>query len=110
MDQTDHSVLPPQLRALPVLDSSKVDGHKLSAPGCDVLFVTGAAGTYLPHHTHDTDNVTLIVSGEVSVAANGAESRYRSGEWYHTDPGESHAIRFEADTLQVELRFAPGGG
>jgi hypothetical protein len=35
-------------------------------------------------------------------------ARYRSGDWYHTDPGERHAIQFEADTVEIELRFATG--
>ncbi|NIK61459.1 cupin domain-containing protein [Kribbella shirazensis] len=98
------SALPAVIRALPAA-SSVVTAHKLKAAGCDVLFVAAAAGTELPRHDHDTQNATVIISGGMVLVTDQGERRYGPGEWYQTRPGEMHALRFDADTVQIELRF-----
>jgi quercetin dioxygenase-like cupin family protein len=71
-----------------------------------VLFVVGPAGSSVPPHVHDTDNVTVVVSGETEVSTEaGGVRRYGPGEWYETRANEQHGIRFDCDTVQVELRF-----
>jgi hypothetical protein len=56
---------------------------------------------------HDTDNATVVVSGStVLTTEHGGEQRFGPGEWYETSAFEEHAVRFEVDTVQVELRFA----
>jgi quercetin dioxygenase-like cupin family protein len=97
--------LPGRIKALPKRPGL-IEAFTLAAEGCDVLFVEGSAGEALPSHTHDTDNVTAILSGEVSVTVHGQERRYGPGEWYETAALEPHAVRFDADTVQIELRFA----
>jgi quercetin dioxygenase-like cupin family protein len=98
-------VLPAAIRALPLADG-QFPIHRLAAPGCDVLFVTAPAGADLPAHQHDTENATVIVSGDMVVTTDDGEHRYGPGDWYQTSPGQTHAIRFVADTVQIELRFA----
>jgi quercetin dioxygenase-like cupin family protein len=103
------SPFPPRIAALPT-HQGRVDAFKLAADGCDVLFVEAPAGTSLPSHTHDTDNATLIVSGEAIITIDGDERRYGSGTWYTTSAGEPHAVRFDVDTVHVEWRFLPNDG
>jgi hypothetical protein len=43
----------------------------------------------------------------VLISEDGEEQRFGPGDWYQTNPGQTHAIRFEADTVQIELRFDP---
>lgn len=99
------TAFPALIRDLPTTDAV-VPVHRLKASGCDVLFVAAAGGTELPRHDHDTENTTVIISGEMTLITDRGEERYQSGEWYQTRPGEMHAIRFDADTVQIELRFA----
>jgi quercetin dioxygenase-like cupin family protein len=98
------SQLPARIRQLP-RKGGDVPRYTLSAPGCDVLFVVGPAGAAVPPHVHDTDNVTVVVSGETVVTTDTGERRCGPGEWYATTAHEEHSVRFECDTLQVELRF-----
>jgi hypothetical protein len=50
-------------------------------------------------------NATVIISGETVIFTDDGEQRCGPGEWYQTRAGEMHAIRFDADTVQIELRF-----
>ncbi len=102
----DLSSFPPRVLALP-RHEAMVPAVKLAADGCDVLFVDAPAGTALPSHTHDTDNATLIVSGEAIVTVDGEEHRYGAGTWYETRANQPHAVRFDVDTPHIEFRFRP---
>jgi quercetin dioxygenase-like cupin family protein len=99
------STLPERIRQLP-RQGAEVPGYRISAPGCDVLFVAAAAGSGVPPHVHETDNVTVIVSGAAVVTTDAGERRYGAGQWYQTSANEEHSVRFDRDTVQVELRFA----
>jgi hypothetical protein len=52
---------------------------------------------------------TLRVSGETIVTVDGEEQRYGPGTWYETSANQPHAVRFDVDTTQVELRFLADG-
>lgn len=99
------SPLPARIRALPTMPGHLDDAFRLAADGCDVLFVHAPAGASIPAHTHDSDNLSVVVSGEMIVTVDGEDRTYRPGQWYETAAGQPHAVRFEADTVQVELRF-----
>jgi len=103
---TQTSPLPERIRALPKSPGNIEDAYRLAADGCDVLFVHAPAGTAIGMHTHDTHNVSVIISGAVTVTVDGEERTFRPGQWYETAAGEPHAVRFDADTVQVELRFS----
>lgn len=98
------SALPESIRALPV-SGETIQARRLRAAGCEVLFVTAPAGAELPSHDHDTDNATVIIAGGMVLITDSGEQHIGPGQWYTTGPGEAHALRFEADTLQIELRF-----
>lgn len=98
-------LLPELIRALP-RRGTVVPAHCLDAPGCEVLFATAIAGARLPTHTHETDNVTVVVSGATVLTTADGERRVGPGEWYATRAREPHGVRFDVDTVQIELRFA----
>ena len=98
----DH--FPPQIRNLPAFQGP-FDAHQLSGESCDVLFATYPAGTDIPPHRHDTDNVGVITGGELILTMNGDTTRYKVGEWYHVPAGAEHAARFESETTEIEFWF-----
>ena len=59
---------PKLLRDLPPFDGP-FDAFKLEAKDCDVLFASYPAGTVVPPHSHDTDNVGVITQGELILTA-----------------------------------------
>ena len=103
MDRADF--LPPRIRDLPDFDGP-FDAFRLAADGAEVLFATYPAGTAIDPHDHPTDNVGVIIRGELILTMGGEESRYGPGDWYHVPPGTSHAARFDQDTAEIELWFS----
>ncbi len=96
---------PKQLQALPKFGGS-FDAFKLAAKDCDVLFASYPAGTVIPPHRHETDNVGVITQGELILIVDGQETRYRVGEWYQVPAQATHAARFEEVTSEIEFWFA----
>jgi quercetin dioxygenase-like cupin family protein len=103
MDRSEF--LPARIRALPEFEGP-FDAFRLTAEGADVLFATYPAGTVIEPHQHDTENVGVIIRGELILSVAGEESRYRPGDWYHLPPGTEHAARFDHDTAEVEFWFS----
>lgn len=97
--------LPERIRALPEFDGP-FDAYRLTAAGADVLFATYPAGTAIDPHTHDTDNVGVIIRGELILSVAGRDSRYGPGDWYHLPPGTEHSARFDQDTAEIEFWFS----
>jgi quercetin dioxygenase-like cupin family protein len=95
---------PQQLQALPKFDGP-FDAFKLEAKDCDVLFASYPAGTTIPPHTHDTDNVGVITQGELVLIIDGLETRYKAGDWYHVPANITHAARFDETTSEIEFWF-----
>ena len=95
---------PQLLRGLPAFDGP-FDAFKLEAKDCDVLFASYPKGTVIPPHTHDTENVGVITQGELILVADGKETRYRAGEWFHVPAKGVHAARFEVETSEIEFGF-----
>jgi hypothetical protein len=106
-----HDGLPARITALPEhTGRPPIVSHRLAAPGCDVLFIFAPAGATVPMHDHDTDNVTVVVRGETIVSGTGGTLRCGPGQWYETAAAEAHAVHFDVDTVQIELRFATASG
>ena len=95
---------PDLLRSLPAFDGP-FDAFKLEARNCDVLFASYPAGTNIPPHSHETENVGVITQGELILVMNGTETRYRAGDWYHVPARATHAARFELETSEIEFWF-----
>jgi len=86
--------------------SQRFQAFRLRAEGCDVLFGTYPAGTRIEPHSHDTDNWGVITKGEMVIAANGVETRYRPGDWYHIAARAEHSAYCDTDTEEIEFWFA----
>ena len=95
---------PDIIRALPDFDG-QFDAHKLVAEGCEVLFASYPAGTFIDTHTHSTRNVGVITEGELILTKGSEETRYGPGDWYHVDANEEHAARFDVATSEIEFWF-----
>ena len=95
---------PQQLRALPKFDGP-FDAYKLAAQNCDVLFASYPAGTEIPPHTHDTDNIGVITQGKLILIMYRQETHYKPGDWYHVPAQAVHAARFEQETSEIEFWF-----
>jgi quercetin dioxygenase-like cupin family protein len=85
--------------------SQRFQAFRLRAEGCDVLFATYPAGTRIEPHRHDTDNWGVITKGEIVIATNGTETRYRAGDWYHIPAQAEHCARCDTDTEEIEFWF-----
>lgn len=95
---------PEPLRSLPKFDGP-FDAFKLIAQDCDVLFASYTAGTMIPAHTHNTENIGVITQGKLILVMEGQETRYQIGDWYHVPAQVPHAARFDQVTSEIEFWF-----
>lgn len=98
------SHFPSLLRGLPKFEGP-FEAFKLAAKNCDVLFASYPAGTTIPLHSHETENVGVITQGELILTLDGKETRYGPGMWYHVAARATHAARFEKKTSEIEFWF-----
>ena len=98
------SHFPSLLRGLPQFEGP-FEAFKLAAKNCDVLFASYPAGTTIPLHSHETENVGVITQGELILTLDGKETRYGPGMWYHVAARTTHAARFEKETSEIEFWF-----
>lgn len=95
---------PSQLRDLPKFEG-QFDAFKLEAKNCDVLFASYPAGTSIPPHHHETENVGVITQGDLVLIIDGTETHYGPGQWYHVPARTIHSARFETETSEIEFWF-----
>lgn len=98
------SHFPKQISSLPKFDGA-FDAFKLEAKDCDVLFASYPAGTSIPQHDHDTENLGIITDGALFLTVDGKERRYGPGDWYHIPANAVHAARFDEATSEIEFWF-----
>ena len=96
---------PDLIRNLPEFDGP-FDAYRLQADGCEVLFASYPAGTFIDTHTHETRNVGVIIQGQLVLTKLGEVTTYGPGEWYEVDALQEHAARFDVDTSEVEFWFS----
>lgn len=108
IEERSHMIhFPKLLRNLPKFEGP-FEAFKLEAKDCDVLFASYPAGTTIPPHSHETENVGVITRGELILTFDGKESRYGPGNWYHVPARAKHAARFETETSEIEFWFQRG--
>ena len=98
------TAFPDIIRSLPVF-AGPFDAFQLKAEKCSVLFACYPAATEIAEHSHATENVGVITSGELLLTVAGETRRYGPGDWYHLLPGQPHAARFECETAEIEFWF-----
>ncbi len=86
----------------------RFSARQLDANNCTIYFASYPAGTAVEEHHHDTENVGCITQGALILIRNGKEEHYGIGDWYHLNPGELHAARFDEVTSEIEFWFEPG--
>jgi len=79
--------------------------RELRGDQANVLFASYPAGTSIPSHSHDTENIGVVTQGTLELLTNGRSSLYRCGDWYHLPAGQEHAAFFPEDTAIVEFWF-----
>src|SRR4051794_31356229 len=95
-------LFPTQITDLPAFDGP-FDAHRLVAEGCDVLFASYPAGTSIADHEHDSENVGVVLRGELTLLVEGSQQRFGPGEWYHVAPHQVHAAVFDVETAEIEF-------
>ena len=95
---------PDIIKQLPLYDG-RFDAYKLEAKNSNVLFASYPAGTEIPPHAHDTDNVGVITKGELILTLQGKTERIGVGQWYRVPANAVHSAKFEVDTAEVEFWF-----
>jgi quercetin dioxygenase-like cupin family protein len=106
--------LPERIRTLPSVkgtppiasDGRAMVEHGIKGPDYVIIYSAAPRGLELPWHSHETENVTVIVKGETVVTTDEGERHCRAGDWYHSDPGQRHRLRYAEDTVQIELQLA----
>ena len=102
----NQSLYPELINRLPAFDGP-FDARKLEARDCDVLFASYPAGTSIPEHQHDTENVGVITQGVLLLTMDGKQQRIAAGQWYHVPAGTPHAAEFPEATAEIEFWFKP---
>jgi quercetin dioxygenase-like cupin family protein len=95
---------PVRITQLPRFDGP-FDAHKLTAPGCDVLFASYPEGTAIGAHSHETHNVGVITAGRLRLTVDGRETAFGPGDWYEVRAGVIHLARFDVATSEIEFWF-----
>ena len=95
---------PPLIRGLPAFEGP-FDAFRVAADDCDVLCASYPAGTVIPPHTHDTENVGVITRGCLLLTMDGTTTRVEAGEWYHVPALAEHGAEFPEDTAEIEFWF-----
>ena len=102
---TLNNYYPQKIQDLPAFEGP-FDAFKLSSKDCDVLLASYPAGTKIPAHSHDTENVGVITVGELLLTMDGETKVIGAGEWYHVPAGKEHAAEFSSDTAEIEFWFS----
>jgi mannose-6-phosphate isomerase-like protein (cupin superfamily) len=95
---------PDQIKNLPVFEGP-FEAFKLAAQGCDVLFASYPAGTNIPPHKHNTDNIGVITNGELTLTIRDQTKKFGIGDWYHVPAHVEHSAIFDTDTAEIEFWF-----
>ncbi|MFN3162453.1 MAG: cupin domain-containing protein [Pseudohongiellaceae bacterium] len=101
-----NSLYPDLINQLPAFEGP-FDARKLEARNCDVLFASYPAGTSIPEHQHDTENVGIITRGVLLLTMDGQQQRISAGQWYHVPANKPHAADFPEETAEIEFWFKP---
>lgn len=95
---------PEKIQQLPPFEGP-FEAYRLAAQDCEVLFASYPAGTKIPPHSHDTENVGIITKGSLILTMGGIKQRISAGEWYHVPAGEIHEAEFQDETAEIEFWF-----
>lgn len=62
----------------------------------------------LPYHSHEAEQTTYILEGELTVFIDGEEpTRLRAGDMYYVSSNVSHTIQSHSEKIRVVESFSP---
>ena len=95
---------PEPIRSLPVF-KGRFDANKLTTENVDIYFASYPENTKIEAHEHDTDNYGVVTQGKLILIIDDKEKYFDVGDWYHLEPHQVHAARFEEDSSIIEFWF-----
>ena len=95
---------PEKILSLPVF-KGRFDANKLTTENVDIYFASYPQNTEIEPHQHDTDNHGVVTQGSLILVVDGQEKHFNTGDWYHLEPHQVHAAKFEEDSSIVEFWF-----
>ena len=95
---------PDKILSLPIF-KERFDANKITTADIDIYFASYPQNTEIEPHKHDTDNYGVVTQGELILIVGAREQRYKIGSWYHLNPNQIHAAKFEVDTSIIEFWF-----
>lgn len=71
--------------------------------GWQILFSNYAAGFTLDEHTHESENLGVVLEGELHFTLNGQTKSYGPGEWYRVPKGALHSSTYPLATRSIDI-------
>lgn len=99
---------PEELKALPKFWGAEdarvydITGVKAES-GWQILFSNYDAGFSLEEHTHESENLGVILDGELRFTLNGETKAYGPGEWYRVPKGAPHSASYPVATRSIDI-------
>ena len=88
------------------MDRGAFEAHAKGA-GYEIATSTALANKVTQPHAHDVDVRALVISGEVTLIANGASRTYREGEVFEMPAGCVHSERHGTHGSEVVVGRRP---
>ena len=85
---------------------SNITGLK-AENGWQILFSNYDAGFALGEHTHDTENLGVVLEGELHFTLNGETKSYGPGDWYRVPAGAPHAASYPVASRSIDILMPP---
>ncbi len=95
---------PKKIRSLPIF-KGRFDANKLVTEDVDIYFASYPKNTEIEAHKHGTDNHGVVTQGKLILIVDGEEKHFNLGDWYHLEPHQVHAAKFEEDSSIIEFWF-----
>ena len=77
--------------------------RKLEQLGYRVTRYVYAPGTYFPSHTHPTDKIDAVLSGNFRISMSGEAVVLKAGDFIHVPAGAEHSAEVIGDQSVVSL-------
>lgn len=77
--------------------------RKLEQLGYRVARYVYAPGTYFPSHTHSTDKIDAVLSGNFRISMGNDSVMLKAGDFIHVPAGAEHSAEVIGDQAVVSL-------
>ena len=84
-----------------------VQAWQLQSPRVTIALYQLEPGVQVPEHTHDGDEVGLVIAGSVEVQVSGQSTLVSEGQTFLIPQGTRHAARTTASACRLFECYAP---